>query len=130
MIKARLRPQVRNGIEVLRLSAAGYTDGQISAKLFLSPSTIRTRMKKFYGVVRAQNRHHALAVALINGWITLGDLADATSNLRPKKTNGISADVRPGNHGDSGELAEPGASEDTNEVGSDTDTDGSGPAAL
>lgn len=86
MSKALLRSQIRNGVEVLALSAAGYTDEQISAKLFLSASTIRTRMKKFYSVVRAQNRHHALSVALINGWITLGDLADAMDNLRPAKT--------------------------------------------
>lgn len=80
-----LRSQIRNGLEVLALSAAGYTDEQISAKLFLSPDTVRTRMKKFYSVVRAQNRHHALAVALVNGWLTLNDIADATSNLRPIK---------------------------------------------
>jgi len=86
MSRSALRSQIRNGLEVLVLSASGYTDKQISEKLFLSADTIRTRMKKFYSVVRAKNRHHALSVALVNGWITLGDLADTMDNLRPSKT--------------------------------------------
>jgi len=93
MSKALLKSQVRNGLEVLRLAASGYTDKQISEKLFLSPDTVRSRMKTFYTAVRARNRHHALAVALVNGWITTSDLTDSVHNLRPKKQGEVEDDA-------------------------------------
>lgn len=81
------RSQISNGVEVLKLSACGYTDRQIGAMLFIAPETIRSRMKAFYRVVRAKNRHHALAISLAQGWLTANDLRDSTNNLRPKKDN-------------------------------------------
>lgn len=83
--KPKLRSQIRNGLEVIKLDACGYTNKEICAKLFIAPETIRSRMRAFYRTVRARDRHHALAIALVNGWVTVADLQDAIYNLRPEK---------------------------------------------
>lgn len=83
--KPVLRSQIRNGLEVIKLDACGYTNPEIAQKLFIAPETIRSRMRAFYKAVRARDRHHALAIALVHGWLTVDDLQTAIYNLRPEK---------------------------------------------
>jgi DNA-binding NarL/FixJ family response regulator len=50
--------------EILRLLADGMTNEEVGARLFLSPETVRTHVRKAVGRLGARNRVQAVAVAL------------------------------------------------------------------
>lgn len=61
--------------EVLRLTAAGYTSTQIGNRLGISGKTAASHLGEIYKVLGAQDRAHAVALAIYRGHITLAELA-------------------------------------------------------
>ena len=61
-------PSVRER-EVLRLLAGGATDGQIAARLSLSPATVQTHVRNAKARLGARTRAQAVALALRGGLI-------------------------------------------------------------
>lgn len=61
--------------EVLLLVAAGCTGGQIAARLDIRASTVTTHLTEAYRFLGAQDRAHAVALAVFHGHITLAELA-------------------------------------------------------
>ena len=59
--------------EVLDLLAEGLTGEEIAKRLFLSPETIRTHVRNAMEKLEAKTRVHAIAIALREGEIALGD---------------------------------------------------------
>jgi len=56
--------------EVIRLVAAGRSNGQIAEALFVSPATIKTHLAHIYVKLEAKGRHEALARAAALGLLT------------------------------------------------------------
>lgn len=56
-------------LDVLRLLAAGLTNRDIGARLFLSPETVKTHLQSLYRKLGAEGRAHAVAVALRRGYL-------------------------------------------------------------
>ena len=54
-------------VEVLRLVAAGLTDAQVAARLFLSPRTVGNHVGSVLGKLGAANRREAAARAARHG---------------------------------------------------------------
>ena len=54
---------------VLRLAADGYTNVRIARELGVSVSAIKSRLEGSYSKLRAQDRTHAVAIALRRHWI-------------------------------------------------------------
>lgn len=54
---------------VLRLAADGYTNVRIARELGVSVSAIKARLEAGYSKLRAQDRTHAVAIALRQHWI-------------------------------------------------------------
>lgn len=79
-----LSPKMLRALQVLKLTACGYSDNEIGKQMYLAPDSIRTILKVFYKTIRANNRHHALAISIVNGWLTAADLSEALDNLRPE----------------------------------------------
>ena len=55
--------------EVLRLIILGHTDEQIARQLYISPSTVRRRVRDLMKRTGARNRHHLCALAAHFGWV-------------------------------------------------------------
>jgi DNA-binding CsgD family transcriptional regulator len=55
--------------EVLRGLADGLTNDEIGGRLFLSPETVRTHIRKAATRLGARNRTHAVALALLDDYI-------------------------------------------------------------
>src|SRR3954470_7174969 len=55
--------------EVVREIADGSTTQEVAAKLFISPPTVETHVRKAMGRLRAKNRAHLIALALQSGEI-------------------------------------------------------------
>jgi len=54
---------------VLRLAADGYTNVRIARELGVSVSAIKSRLEGSYSKLRAQDRTHAVSIALRRRWI-------------------------------------------------------------
>jgi len=65
-VSGRLSPRER---EVVRAIAEGHTSPQIATRLYLSPATIETHVRKAMARLGARNRAHLIALALENGEI-------------------------------------------------------------
>jgi DNA-binding CsgD family transcriptional regulator len=55
--------------EVMTLVASGLQSGEIAARLFLSPETIKSHAQNSMGKLGAHTRAHAVAIALVRGEI-------------------------------------------------------------
>jgi DNA-binding CsgD family transcriptional regulator len=51
-------------LEVLRLLAAGRSNGEIAGELFVSPRTVSTHVTHLYGKLGVSSRAEAIALAL------------------------------------------------------------------
>ena len=56
-------------IDVLRLIAAGHANKEIAAQLFLSEETVKSRVKNILSKLRANDRTHAVTIAVKRGFI-------------------------------------------------------------
>ena len=56
-------------VTVLRLAADGYTNVRIARELGLSVSAVKARLEGSYSKLKAQDRTHAVAIALRRRWI-------------------------------------------------------------
>ena len=65
--------------EVLRLTAAGHTSTQIGRQLGINGRTVAHHLSSTYRVLGAQDRAHAVALAIHFGHITLAELAHIAS---------------------------------------------------
>jgi len=63
-------------IEVLREVSAGRANKQVAAKLRLSEETVKTHMRSILAKLNAQDRTHAVMIALRRGIITAWDAAE------------------------------------------------------
>ena len=55
--------------EVLRLAAAGLTNGEMAERLYLSPHTIRAHLQRIYTRLEVENRAAAVRFAVENGLV-------------------------------------------------------------
>ncbi|MFE0464051.1 DNA-binding response regulator [Kitasatospora sp. NPDC058965] len=62
-------PLTGRELEVLRLAAEGAEAGQIAAKLFLSPGTVRNYLTTVVSKLNARNRVDAIRIAREAGWL-------------------------------------------------------------
>jgi DNA-binding CsgD family transcriptional regulator len=60
--------------ETLRLAANGHTNRSIAREMGLTEDTVKTRMVKLRRKLRAQDRAHAVAVALVLGVLSVDDV--------------------------------------------------------
>jgi len=61
--------------EVLRLAAAGCTSTQTGSRLGINAKTVARHLAEVYKTLGAQDRAHAVALAIFHGHITLAELA-------------------------------------------------------
>jgi DNA-binding CsgD family transcriptional regulator len=66
-------PLTRREREIMALAAAGGQNGDMAARLFLSPETIKSHVQNAMGKLGARTRAHAVAIALVTGQITWSD---------------------------------------------------------
>jgi non-specific serine/threonine protein kinase len=55
--------------EVLRLAAAGLSNGEMAERLYLSPHTIRAHLQRIYAKLEVENRAAAVRFAVENGLV-------------------------------------------------------------
>ena len=67
---------------VLALIAAGYTNDQIAAELYVSINTIKTTIRSTYSRLGVHTRAQAVAWAIEHGYATLPAIPRAPSNTR------------------------------------------------
>lgn len=65
--------------EVLRLTAAGYSSTQIARQLGIQRATVSHHLADTYKLLGANERAHAVALAIHHGHITLAELATIAS---------------------------------------------------
>ncbi|MCC6493891.1 MAG: response regulator transcription factor [Pirellulales bacterium] len=68
-------------LAVLRLAAAGAREAEIAAKLFLSPNTVKTYLRRIRQKLHAESRSEAIQIAMTLGLIS--PLASEGSGTRP-----------------------------------------------
>jgi DNA-binding CsgD family transcriptional regulator len=54
---------------VLRLAAAGLSNGEMAERLYLSPHTIRAHLQRIYAKLEVENRAAAVRFAVENGLV-------------------------------------------------------------
>lgn len=59
--------------EVLQLFADGHLPGEVAAKLFISPKTVRNHLSHIYAKLEVSDRSQAIVAALRHGLIDLPD---------------------------------------------------------
>ena len=64
-------PLTERETEVLELAASGFGNKEIAEKLTVSEKTVVHHLEHVYSKLGAQNRAHAVAIALARGWIKL-----------------------------------------------------------
>jgi len=57
-------------LDILRLVAAGHTNKEIAAHLFISAETVKGHLEAIYRKLGVSDRAHAVAVAIRNGLVT------------------------------------------------------------
>lgn len=62
--------------QVLRLAAQGRSNAQIGRTLGIGPTTVQRHLTETYRTLHANDRAHAVALAIHHGHITLAELAD------------------------------------------------------
>jgi len=55
--------------DVLRRIADGRTNGEIAGELYVSVNTVKTHVRRIFGVLRARHRAHAVALAYQHGYL-------------------------------------------------------------
>ncbi|MFD5294746.1 helix-turn-helix transcriptional regulator [Streptomyces mutabilis] len=68
--------------QVLRMIAAGHTSGQIGTRLGIHRTTVDRHLGDIYRQLGANDRSHAVALAIYHGHITLADLSAIATNPR------------------------------------------------
>lgn len=63
-----LYPQPQH-LQLLRLSANGYSSREIAEKLIISPHTVNDYWREIYRWLGAKNRENAVAMALVRGLV-------------------------------------------------------------
>jgi DNA-binding CsgD family transcriptional regulator len=58
-------------LDVLDLVARGFSDKEIANRIGVSAATVNTHLRHVYAKLRANNRAHAVAIALRYGVLTL-----------------------------------------------------------
>ena len=66
---AVLTPPAPIELEILELIAEGTPDAEIAAKFATSLDAIKQRIHRMFGHLKANNRAHAVAIAMRAGWI-------------------------------------------------------------
>jgi DNA-binding NarL/FixJ family response regulator len=66
-------PLSENDVKVLAFVAQGFSDKQIAAKLFLSESAVKSRLRSLYYRFGFRNRAQAATFAFENGFITTSE---------------------------------------------------------
>jgi len=66
--KSRI-PLTAREFEILRLAAYGYSNSQVSEKLFISNETVRAHLRNIYKKLNVKNRCAAIHRALTENWI-------------------------------------------------------------
>jgi DNA-binding NarL/FixJ family response regulator len=61
--------------QVLRLAAQGHSNAQIGKTLGIGPTTVQRHLTETYRTLHANDRAHAVALAIHHGHITLAELA-------------------------------------------------------
>ena len=61
-------------VEILKLTAKGMSNKEISDKLFISERTVQTHLIRIYRKLRVNSRTKAVTHALSAGWLTIDDL--------------------------------------------------------
>ncbi|MFJ3984377.1 LuxR C-terminal-related transcriptional regulator [Streptomyces fungicidicus] len=70
-----MKPLTRRQREVLRMVASGYTSAQAGNRLGVARATIDRHLADVYRQLGANDRSHAVALAIYYGHITLPELA-------------------------------------------------------
>ena len=71
--------------EVLRLVAGGRSSEQIGRELGISSGTVTRHLTEAYRALGAQERAHAVALAIWGGHITLAELAAIAGQQAPQE---------------------------------------------
>jgi DNA-binding CsgD family transcriptional regulator len=58
-------------LDVLDLVASGYSDKEIATRIGVSTATVNTHLRHVYAKLRANNRAHAVAIAIRYGLLQL-----------------------------------------------------------
>ena len=67
--KTSAHPLSDRELEVLKLIVEGYSNPEITAKLFLSTNTVKTHVKGIMNKLVVRDRGQAAVVALRRGWV-------------------------------------------------------------
>uniref|UniRef100_UPI000360D51E response regulator transcription factor n=1 Tax=Nocardiopsis halotolerans TaxID=124252 RepID=UPI000360D51E len=70
--RERLEPLTPREVEVLRLVGLGCTNTEITARLFLSESTVKTHVGRILAKLGLRDRVHAVIVAYETGLVRVG----------------------------------------------------------
>lgn len=62
-----VRPVTDRQIQILALAAAGHSNKEIGAKLFLTETTVKVQLSRMYRKIGARDRAHAVALAFRAG---------------------------------------------------------------
>ena len=69
-------PLTDQEIEVLRLTAKGFTANEIGTELFLSPETVRGYKKRIIYKLDVKNSCHAVAVGIALGIVNVDEMVE------------------------------------------------------
>lgn len=70
------------GLEALRYIARGWSAGETGEQLRLSTETVKSRLRRLYGILGARNAAHAVAIAGMQRLLTPEDLKAALADRR------------------------------------------------
>jgi DNA-binding CsgD family transcriptional regulator len=75
-------PTVILGVEALRWLCRGMSYAEAGQRMGLHADAVRTRLRRFYRAVGANNAAQAVAIAGVAGWLTTADLRAAVAARR------------------------------------------------
>lgn len=78
MVNEERQPLTPRELQILRLTAYGYSDKVIGARLYLTETTIKTYQQRLRSKLKARDRTHAVAMGYEAGFIRTGTIS---SNL-------------------------------------------------
>lgn len=71
-----MAPLSRRETEVLKYTAAGNSNKRIAYALSISEKTIKNHMASIMGKLNANNRAHAVVLAIRKGWLNIEEVSD------------------------------------------------------
>jgi DNA-binding CsgD family transcriptional regulator len=82
----------RREIEILENAALGRSNKEIGKIVGLSESTIKGRLLKIFEKMHANDRTHAVTIALLNGWLDINKISEglketASQRVTEEETN-------------------------------------------